>query len=282
MPKLTLTIIILIIVIGIAAATIVLNIKNQGTPTADKTNSNKQISLEEINNLLTQATDYEAKLKASSLSGSYEGYVYVSADKTKTVYQINGKRFFSIADLNKNEIVNYDLKSKKGIRIPGQNENKESIFKNLPLGAKIITSEIINGIDCWVIEIKQGDKTEIFWISKENGIVVKKEIITPWDETTFELFEIENREITEEEMEIPEEVEIMDITSEEFVSFVQEEPDAAITASLPSLPAVSVEPSISPIIDLPSAEEPSTTPLPSPPQQEGIFEESHPKAIPTY
>ncbi|TSC96331.1 MAG: hypothetical protein Athens101410_45 [Parcubacteria group bacterium Athens1014_10] len=297
MSKFYFSILTLIVIIGAVTAATIFKIK-----TSEKNKSNSVVisqssSLEEINELIAQANNYEAKLKIIAPSDkTYLGYVYVSSDKIKISYQIKEKIFFSVSDLNKNEIINYELKNKTGVKMPVQTEKKETLFKKLPVGAKIIKeNEIFNNLNCWVVEIKKGNEIETLWISKDDGIIIKKEIINFLGTTIFELTEIENKEITEKETEIPEGIEIMDLTSEEFISFVQENPnDAAIITSLPSLPASSVEPAISPYLSteftgqsIPTLKEQEFTNSSYPNVfDEGIYEETNPhlpsEIIPSY
>ncbi len=244
-------------------------------------NSSGDINIQEINKLITQNANYEAKITITPSSGqSYFGYTYISPSRSQTVYHAKNEKIFSAVNLQKNEIINYNPKIKKGVRIPTKPENKQNIFRELPENAKIISqSELVNNIDCFKVSIQKNDEAEILWISKKDGIIIKREINNSWGKNTFELTEIKNNTVTEEDLIIPEEIEIMDLTSEEFASFTQNNTNnASILISVPILPSISLEPIISPI----SSETATTTaieenlPNSLPSGKEGIFEETNP------
>lgn len=244
MPKFHL--IILILIVLIAVTSVIFAIKTPEKPAQSSKPLPQSISIEEINDLIAQASNYEAKLKISSSSGKvYSGYAYVAPDKAKMIYESRGEIFVSNIDLNKKEIINYNLKNKMGVKMPSQAKEATSIFKKLPPDSEIIKeNEVINGTNCFVIKIKGGDKTEILWISKKDGIIVKDQIIAPSEQTSFELTEIKKGETTESDLAVPEEIRIININSEEFIAFA-ENPDLSALVSLPALPQSSIEPLIS-------------------------------------
>ncbi len=280
--KIIITIIIILIIISSTTGIIISKIKSsQKSPAVQNT----ILSIEEVDNLVTNAKNYEASLKITSSGRVISGGVYITADRSQTFYDSKQGTVFSVIDLNKNEMINYNSKNKIGVKIPAKNQDHKNIFKNLPSGAKIINqSEMVNGIDCIVVEIKEGDKTETLWISKKDGIIIKDEINTPFENTIFELDEIQINGVEENSIIIPSEVQIIDITSDDFIPFAQQNPQVSSLVLLPPLPQsnadsiVSVSSSLESVLDQLESTTPTSSDLNLLPEEprEGIYEETSP------
>lgn len=271
----------LLVIIGLIIGINISRNKKSKNNIQNPANSSGDINIQKINKLIMQDANYEAKITITPSSGqSYFGYTYISPSRSQTVYQTKNEKIFSAVNLQKNEIINYNPKIKKGVRIPTKPENKQNIFRELPENAKIISqSELVNNIDCFKVSIERNEEIEILWISKKDGIIIKREINNSWGKNTFELTEIKNNTVTEEDLIIPEEIEIMDLISEEFASFAQNNTNnASILISAPILPSISLEPIISPAISSAATTtinaENSLNIIPS--GKKGIYEETNP------
>lgn len=280
--KIIITIIIILIIAGSVTGIIISKVKSsQKSPAAQSAT----LSIEEVDSLVANAKNYEASLKITSSGKVISGGVYITSDKSQTFYNSEQGTIFSVIDLNKNEMINYNLKNKKGVKIPTKSQGNKNIFKNLPSGAKIIKqSEIVSGIDCIVVEIKEENKTETLWISKKEGIIVKEEINTPSGNTLLELDKIQTNGAETSPIIIPSEVQVVDITSDAFISFAQENPQVSSLVLLSPLPQSNADPVVSTSNSLESILDQlnSTTTasssesiFPKEPR-EGIYEETNP------
>lgn len=116
-----------------------------------------------------------------------------------------------IMDLEDEVIYSYDTASNEGMKLPMQAGAAQDApvepWEQYEAGYKIVGSETMDGVDCWIVEITQEGETGRAWIGKQDGLMRRVE--APGETMTITIADVNS--VPDSEFEVPAGIEISEM-----------------------------------------------------------------------
>lgn len=114
----------------------------------------------------------------------------------------------TIMDLEDEVMYSYDTASNEGMKLPMQAGAAQDApvepWEGYEAGYKIVGSETMDGVDCWIVEITEEGKAGTVWIGKQDGLMRRVE--SPGETMTMTITDVNS--VPDSEFEVPEDIEI--------------------------------------------------------------------------
>ena len=116
-----------------------------------------------------------------------------------------------ILDFENGVMLSYNTATNEGFKLPiGEQEAEEAPapWEDYNPDQKILGSETIDGVDCWIVEITGDEGPGKMWIGKQDGLMRRGE--APGGTAVFTITEVNS--VPDSAFEVPEGIELSDMS----------------------------------------------------------------------
>lgn len=189
-------------------------------PAANEKDSSSSNELEDIMKSARQVTDLSFDITSTSTGGGQtvevQGKYYISGKKIRTETETAGMKAITIVNA-KGEAWMYNPADKTAMKLPGMENDTEmpnQWTEEEDLSAyKIVGHEKIDGYDCVVVNVTEGNDTVKMWLRKDLGMPVKMETKSPEGSITVQYKNYKVGKQSADLFELPADAQVMDMSA---------------------------------------------------------------------
>lgn len=192
-------------------------------PTGEKPEAAKPVQGESLKDILSKGkavTNFSYDQISNTPEGRVEAKIWKRGEKMKYETEAEGKETVIYMDMASNQMYVYDPSTNTAIAMTsevGEEKKKESIDKFLEKvdpETEIIGTEIIDGQETVIVQVKVEDMEEKIWFSKQYGLPLKMESKMPDGETVItEVKNLSVGTVSEADVTLPPGAQIMQMPS---------------------------------------------------------------------
>lgn len=218
--KNTLSVMIIVFLMMVSLSLTGCSKESPNSQTSAPVNTNQPGSNDELDGLLEAAGktkdlsfDMLSTVTNAGQTISMQGKYWLSGDKMRMEMEAEGMKAVTIIN-EKNEIWMYNPADKTAMKIPKvdtkddfPNEWTEADRNNM----KIVDHEKVDGYDCTVVTITEGDDVSKMWLRKDIGLPVKMETKSPEGDLLIEYKNYKLEKQSADLFELPADAQILNI-----------------------------------------------------------------------
>lgn len=218
--KNTLSVMIIVFLMMVSLSLTGCSKESPNSQTSAPVNTNQPGSNDELDGLLEAAGktkdlsfDMLSTVTNAGQTISMQGKYWLSGDKMRMEMEAEGMNAVTIIN-EKNEIWMYNPADKTAMKIPKvdtkddfPNEWTEADRNNM----KIVDHEKVDGYDCTVVTITEGDDVSKMWLRKDIGLPVKMETKSPEGDLLIEYKNYKLEKQSADLFELPADAQILNI-----------------------------------------------------------------------
>ncbi len=127
-----------------------------------------------------------------------------------------------IMDFEGNVMISYNTATKEGFQFPlneDEAENVPDVTEGYNPDYRILGSETVDGVDCWIVEVTGEEGEGKMWIGKADGLMRKAEA----PEGTQIMSYTDINEVSESVFDVPEDIELADMSDMQIPDMPEDE-----------------------------------------------------------